>query len=679
MAIDLSQLNSKFEQLKAGTDLLNVESNVRALTKKADALTRTTESLPLQSIANKATADLQNLAKATNNVDTVINVTNDFPKILNGGKLTDTLRNATTALENLQNVMPELQKPIFELAEGGGLDVKIKVPIESFKSDLEAITEGSIVSGFNDLVVGLGTAAGIASSLKQVSASLETADISGVVEALGSQGVKDILSEVDDLLDINIQSEVFGEIGQEFKNLKGALESTLKNITNSPLLDAAHDLNRTLSVVGGDLGIPPVLANQVISTLRDGGVSATISLIGDKSRLPLAEVESKINEFSQTITNIKQIVNTPVSVSSTTPLSISSLKDEWRGGIFRYVKSSAQLKGDFVTSTREIDSLVVHWSETYLDQNIGAKELNSINNGGIPYHYVIRRDGSLQRGRDINQTGAHTESSVIDSKSIGVILIAGYPTYFGDESIGLSGDSITVQQTKTLETLMRVFYESFPGAEVFGHGELEGAPSEYEPGFDVKDFARSRFGKTRTNTNNSVVPPRIENTPVTKPSNTAGGAGKVVELYLRNGAIRDDPIQPDLKNILESVAQEANVTLYITSGGQLPNDPVGVAGGRTGGPRHDFGWAADMLAQDVNGKWLDFGTNNPSTKVLQIYNSLVSNGITGIGAGKGYMYSKAKSVHAIHVDIASGRSTNSAKGGRWGKDRTRGTAASYIT
>jgi len=490
--------------------------------------------------------------------------------------------------------------------------------------------------------------------------------------------VKDILDGAGDLLNIDIKGELFGDIGQEFKNLKTNLEDTLDNITNSPLLDAAHNLNKTLNIVGADLGIPPLLSKSVINTLRDGGVSATVSLVGGRSPLPLAQLESKIGEFSNTITNIKQLIEDPVSVTSNTaPLSVASLKDEWKRGVFRYVKSSSELKGDFVSSTRDIDSVVIHWSETYLDQDIGAKELNSINNGGIPYHYVIRRDGSLQRGRDVNQVGAHTESST-DATSIGVILIAGYPTYLGDESVGLSGDSIAIEQTRTLETLMGVFYESFPGAEAFGHGELGGVASAYEPGFDVKEFALSKFGKTRSNTNTTVAAPRIENTPVAKPSSTAGGSGKIIELYLRNGSVRDDPIQPELKNILELTAQETNTTFLITSGGQLPDDPVNVPGGRKGGPRHNYGWAADLLAKDANGNWLDFGTDNPSTKVLQIYNTLVANGATGIGAGPGYMFSKEQGVHAIHVDIAAGRSTSAAPGGRWGKSLKRASSADYI-
>lgn len=274
--------------------------------------------------------------------------------------------------------------------------------------------------------------------------------------------------------------------------------------------------------------------------------------------------------------------------------------------------------------------------------------------------------------------GAHTESSH-DATSIGIVLIAGYPTYLGDDEVGLSGESLTQEQMTSLEKLMGSIYEVYPGADAYGHGELGGAASEMEPGFDVKDFALSKFNKTSDPIDTTTAPPRIENTPVPRPISNTGSKGKVVESYRQNpNSIRNDPIQPDLKNILESVAFETNTTIYITSGGQLPNDPVGVPGGRTGGPRHDYGWAADIVVKDADGKWLDFGPDRPSTKVLQFYNALVRNGITGIGAGMGYMYSKAQGAHAMHVDIAAGRSTKSPPGGRWGQDRTSKTAALYI-
>ena len=55
---------------------------------------------------------------------------------------------------------------------------------------------------------------------------------------------------------------------------------------------------------------------------------------------------------------------------------------------------------------REITEVVVHWSETPTNKNIGSEEINETHLAnelnGIGYHYVIRRDGSLQRGRPAN-------------------------------------------------------------------------------------------------------------------------------------------------------------------------------------------------------------------------------------------------------------------------------------
>lgn len=686
MAIQLQALQNKMKQAAASINLAEVEKTTRGLSKNMEAMARVAEKLPEKLGADTLVTSLEEIAKNPNVVDNIQAITNtlkDFPKLEDGVKPVMSLKNATSALQNLQSIAPELQRPIHELAENGRLDIKIKIPINQFPNELKAITEGPIISGFNDIVVGLGTAAGIAASLKQTSAHLRGAlaegDITGILQTIGSADVQKVLGQVSGLLDLDVKDILSESIGAGFDQLEKNLAGALKTITESPLLDLAHDLNKTLNIIGEDIGIPAALSKEVLNVLKSGGVSAAISLVGTRGKLPLAELEAKLGELESTVTTLKQIVRNPIDIPGVpASLDLSSIKEEWKRGVFRYVKASGEVRGELLSCTRDIDKIVVHWSETYLDQDIGASELNSINNNGIPYHYVIKRDGSVQRGRNVNEVGAHTESSY-DTTSIGIVLVGGYPTYLGDDEVGLSGESLTQEQMTSLEKLMGAIYEVYPGADAYGHGELGGAASEIEPGFSVKDFALSKFNKTSDPIDTTTAPPRIEDTSVPRQTSNTGSKGRVVESYRQNPAsIRDDPIQPDLKNILESVAFETNTTIYITSGGQLPNDPVGVPGGRTGGPRHNYGWAADIVVKDADGKWLDFGIDRPSTKVLQFYNSLVRNGITGVGAGKGYMYSKGQGVHAMHVDIAAGRSTTAPRGGRWGQDRTSKTAALYI-
>lgn len=73
-----------------------------------------------------------------------------------------------------------------------------------------------------------------------------------------------------------------------------------------------------------------------------------------------------------------------------------------------------------------------------------------------------------------------------------------------------------------------------------------------------------------------------------------GGDGTVTEAQ---GGIRDKPIDPQLKTAMEVAAEESNVKIRVTSGGQTSNrDPSmkGRKGGWTGSLRHNEGRAADI-------------------------------------------------------------------------------------
>lgn len=73
--------------------------------------------------------------------------------------------------------------------------------------------------------------------------------------------------------------------------------------------------------------------------------------------------------------------------------------------------------------TRDIDMIVVHCSASPDYMDIGTKEIRDwhINGNGwsdIGYHYVIRRNGEIERGRPEEIAGAHARG--VNSRSIGI-------------------------------------------------------------------------------------------------------------------------------------------------------------------------------------------------------------------------------------------------------------------
>ena len=150
--------------------------------------------------------------------------------------------------------------------------------------------------------------------------------------------------------------------------------------------------------------------------------------------------------------------------------------------------------------SRPVNKIVIHATESFTNSNFGAEEINDIHNKlgdeGIQYHYVIRRDGRLQRGLSIEESGKHTGNEGIDKNSIGIVMVGGIDSPTTEQPFQTSSSSFTRVQYNTLEQFLTVYYHNFPGGSVYGHNDLDN--SELDPYFDVQDYILSLFGKVNT-------------------------------------------------------------------------------------------------------------------------------------------------------------------------------------
>lgn len=135
---------------------------------------------------------------------------------------------------------------------------------------------------------------------------------------------------------------------------------------------------------------------------------------------------------------------------------------------------------------RQITQIVVHCSATKPNQRFTAKNIKRWHtdpepdgNGwdDIGYHYVIRRDGVLERGRDIATPGAHARGH--NKLSIGICLIGGI------DNNGKPEQNYTSAQYVTLAKLLLVLEVTFPNAEIMGHNDLSNRDC---PCFDVGEW-----------------------------------------------------------------------------------------------------------------------------------------------------------------------------------------------
>lgn len=139
--------------------------------------------------------------------------------------------------------------------------------------------------------------------------------------------------------------------------------------------------------------------------------------------------------------------------------------------------------------TKTKTKIVIHCADTYAHMNVGAAEIRSwhLARGwsDIGYHYVIKRNGTLETGRDrdndgkiLEETGAHVYGH--NTGTLGICLIGGKGAHNGPE------DNFTVDQWTTLRTLVLLLSEVYPKAKIFGHTELDKGKSC--PNFDVQKW-----------------------------------------------------------------------------------------------------------------------------------------------------------------------------------------------
>jgi N-acetyl-anhydromuramyl-L-alanine amidase AmpD len=124
-----------------------------------------------------------------------------------------------------------------------------------------------------------------------------------------------------------------------------------------------------------------------------------------------------------------------------------------------------------MTRRASTTQIVIHCSATRPTSLIGAKEIREwhLARGwaDIGYHFVIRRDGLIDLGRDLQEIGAHVAGH--NAQSIGICLVGGLDM---DGNPVEGYDNYTAQQQGSLELLLKLLRRIYPHAGIFGHRDL---------------------------------------------------------------------------------------------------------------------------------------------------------------------------------------------------------------
>lgn len=135
---------------------------------------------------------------------------------------------------------------------------------------------------------------------------------------------------------------------------------------------------------------------------------------------------------------------------------------------------------------RTINLIVIHCSATPAAHDIGRKEIDRMHRQRgflrIGYHYVIRRNGAIEPGRELSAVGAHVEGH--NANSIGVCMVGGLTPAMKPEN------NFTQSQWASLAVLVSRLNNTYPAAAVVGHRDLPNVHKDC-PCFDVKTWLAS--------------------------------------------------------------------------------------------------------------------------------------------------------------------------------------------
>lgn len=116
------------------------------------------------------------------------------------------------------------------------------------------------------------------------------------------------------------------------------------------------------------------------------------------------------------------------------------------------------------------DWIVLHCSATRgIQASIGANDIRQWHKAkgwkDIGYHYVIKRDGTLESGRVLDEIGSHVQGH--NANSVGICLVGGL-----DNTTWKPVDNFTAAQWKTLTSLVARLVKIYPTAKVLGHRDF---------------------------------------------------------------------------------------------------------------------------------------------------------------------------------------------------------------
>ena len=424
-----------------------------------------------------------------------------------------------------------------------GLEKDIKKPLTSdnetainsiIKSSAVTSTATTVKSSMNHKVIsdgspiaikaGAGTATGITDTgkyedmMKEVTEDDLKDGVAQAVEVLQSDKLKTQLANTFKDLDTKIVKATNGlNSGSLLKDVSENFSSTFGNILGNfgSEFTTGNNINSVLNKLLGGSNTDAINKSASIKTIplnlsreaAENGISTDVrNLDGAEnfiqkalSRLSSADFGSLITEYQTGIDDIitklgsaNTSVAATVSDGNTARHRVRNAEETKADNTFTSLSSQEEITSILSSTVREFTTVVWHWSGHYNNAaNVGAEELDAeykaIGLKQSPYHFVIKKDGTIETGTSTENESAHTLEEY-RKLSIGVVFVGGYNGASGGPPglVKLDVKSLTRKQWDSFYMFMKAFYMERPGGNAFGQNDLvESASARKGPGFDV--------------------------------------------------------------------------------------------------------------------------------------------------------------------------------------------------
>lgn len=401
----------------------------------------------------------------------------------------------------LSQIPTEIEIPVDEIRQVAGQLVDTSLPLtETFTvatedlfntltTELQLSNEFPHLDDFTSQIQG--TALQFSRTIGEVEASLDN-----VVNQAATQ-VQSITRQAEGTF-----AQLNTQISATLANSNLGFGTLAENIVDQTAGIVNQAVNSIASIDGVSVNIPAARLREVRELISAGSYSQAAGLLQNFSDTPLSEIEDVLRGIDVSMsTNLG--TSAPSAASSlVTQRVIGSNASLWAEAdtpdeAFSLIITHEELEVELKSAQREITEIIVHWTETNINQDIGAEEVQawSAENGlGIPYHYLIRRDGSLQRGRPINEVGGPLANNH-QQYSIQIAFVGGInaPSDIQEIDRFLSSDSLTSAQMNTFKLFLAKSYAAWPGIQALGHNEID--QQQVDPGFNVTIYAKDVFQK----------------------------------------------------------------------------------------------------------------------------------------------------------------------------------------